>query len=381
MTPLPPSPESDARRQVRRRGPALLFTCALLGIGTGSAHAQGKSGQAPGRTTTTTATTTGRSTTVTPQGAAPQNQTPIAAWMTTMQDATAVVQQPKNLAEEPNLGDRQDGTTLSLSAGALIATGNSRLIAVTVNGEGETRWGDNAVGLFLLGNYGRSAAPEQPETVTTENLQARLRYERYLSHEASLFLINSGRHDRFQGVELRYNLDPGFKYLLLKLLHSSFWVEAGYDLQYDVRRSDALLVENPDMTTYALSRTQADHSVRAFVGFKHAFSSEVALSTGAEYLQSVLEADQYRVNYDLLFTAKVGGGLAVGLGFSTRFDHRPLPGKQQVDTATTVSLIYALDTRAKPAAQEAKCKCPPAPPCAGGPPPAPVRNITSPIPR
>ena len=86
---------------------------------------------------------------------------------------------------------------------------------------------------------------------------------------------------------------------------------------------------------------KGDHSGRLFAGFKHAFNKEVTLSTGVEYLQSFIDSTRYRVNYDALFAANIGGGLALVVGFSARYDHAPLPGKQNTDTATTFSLIYS----------------------------------------
>jgi putative salt-induced outer membrane protein len=197
---------------------------------------------------------------------------------------------------------------------------------------------------------------------------------------ASVFLINTGRHDRFQGLDFRYNLDVGFKYLFLKASANSLWGEAGYDFQYDIRRDEDRIVldangapildsnGNPQL----LDKTLIDHSTRLFLAFKHSFNKEVTLTTGLEYLQSVVETTRYRINYDALFAAKVGGGLALGLGFTARYDHAPLPGKQQLDTASTISLIYAFSDAAAPP-EEPKCPCPrppaPAPPSPAQPPP------------
>jgi hypothetical protein len=52
--------------------------------------------------------------------------------------------------------------------------------------------------------------------VTTANVQGRVRYERYVTDAFALFVLNTGRHDRFQGLDVRYNLDPGVKYLFRK---------------------------------------------------------------------------------------------------------------------------------------------------------------------
>lgn len=296
-----------------------------------------------------------------------------------------MVEAPKEAGTAPKIEDRFDGTTVTLSAGGQLATGNSRLTAGTANGSFETRWKSNEVGASVLGNYGRSAPPGQPLETTAENIQARLRYDRYIIEQASFFLINTGRHDRFQGIDFRYNLDPGFKYLFLQEAASSIWAELGYDFQYDVRREDARptldAAGNPVVDAAGnpvlLDKTASDHSLRLFVGAKHAFNEAVTFATGVEYLQSFVESTRSRVNYDAVLAANVGGGLAIGVGFTARYDHAPLPGKETLDTATTLSLIYAFSNVGEPAKPET-CPCPKPAPAEEAPPPARTTPATPP---
>jgi len=277
-------------------------------------------------------------------------------------DEKAVVEAPKDEKKAPEIESKVDGTTVTLSAGGMLSTGNSRLFAATANGMFETRFDDNGIGASLLGNYGRTAPPGEDLETTVQNFQGRLRYDRYVIERASLFLINTGRHDRFQGIEFRYNLDPGVKYLFLKEASHSLWAELGYDFQYDIRRDDSRIVldENdnpvigPTGEPELLEKTAVDHSIRAFAGYKHAFNKEVTLATGLEYLQSVIDIKRSRLNYDLLFAAKVAGGLAIGFGFTARFDNAPLPAKEKLDTSTTLSLIYSYSDIAEPPT----CPCP-----------------------
>src|SRR6188508_2569216 len=121
----------------------------------------------------------------------------------------------------------------------------------------DARYGDNGYGASLIGNYGRSAADaDAPMETTTENLQGRVRYDRFLLDDASVFAMATGRHDRFQGLAFRLNLDPGFKYLFVNRPATALWGELGYDFQYDVRtdegretRDDAgVVIETLDKT-------------------------------------------------------------------------------------------------------------------------------------
>lgn len=254
-------------------------------------------------------------------------------------EAKALVEAPKKPGDAPKIESKTDGTTITLSSGGQGSTGNSRLMALTANGAFETRFDDNGIGASVLANYGRTALPGAPVRTTTENVQGRARYDRYIIDEASLFLIGTGRHDRFQGLDFRLNVDPGFKYLLVAEQANAIWAEAGYDFQYDIRRDDALV--DPMGARPPLDKTAVDHSSRLFFGLRHAFNEQVTLSTGVEYLQSFVDASRSRVNFDAVFAAKVGAGLAVGLGFLARYDNAPLPGKEELDTSTNLSLIYS----------------------------------------
>jgi len=285
-------------------------------------------------------------------------------------EAKPLVEAPKGL-DAPKFESKTDGTSVTLSSGGQGSTGNSRLVAITANGSFDTRFDNNGIGVSVLGNYGRGAPPGQGVRITTENLQGRLRYDRYIVEQASFFLISTGRHDRLQGIEFRLNLDPGFKYLFVAEQTNAVWAEAGYDFQHDVRRNDALV----DATGVRppLDKTATDHSSRAFMGMRHAFNEQVTVSCGVEYLQSLVEATRNRINVDALFAAKVGSGLAVGLGFGLRYDHAPLPGKEQLDTTTNASLIYSFSQNKEvPAPAEPPPPAPPAPmpPDTGAPMPA-----------
>jgi hypothetical protein len=302
-------------------------------------------------------------------------------------DATALVAAPK-ADDAPKLDAPPDGTSVTLSAGGQLATGNSRLLAITGNGVYASRYGSNGFGASILGNYGQGAPPGSSIVETAENLQGRIRYDRYVLDHMSLFLIATGRHDKFQGLDFRLNIDPGVKYIFVDEKATSFWGEAGYDFQYDIRDDSPATLDVVDSTTMMpvfipgtmtqemITRTATDHSARLFVGLRHAFNDAVTFSTGLEYLQSFAASrDQYntaatgtdyRLNYDAIFAAKVGGGLSVGFAFTARYDHDPIPGKEALDTTTSVNLIYGFSDLPKPT--------PPCAPCAA---PTPVQVMPS----
>ena len=263
-------------------------------------------------------------------------------------EADKAVAGPGKAPEAPKIVAAPEGINASVSAGGLSSTGNSRLVAFTGSGTFDWRGGNNGMGASLVGNYGRSAPPGGDMTTTTENAQGRVRYDRYVLDDASLFLIATGRHDRFQGLAFRLNLDPGFKYLFVNRPATALWAEAGYDLQYDTRTREAReVLDDMGVVIDRLDKHETDHSARVYLGFRHNFNDATALSNGIEYLQSFVHSKQYRFNYDVLFTAKVWGDLALGVGFNARYDNQPLPDKEKLDTTSTLSLVYAYSNVAK----------------------------------
>ena len=263
-------------------------------------------------------------------------------------EAAKVAAGPGPAREAPKLTTVPEGVNASVSAGGLSSSGNSRLVAFTGSGAFDWRGGANGIGASLVGNYGQSAPPGGEMTTTTENAQGRVRYDRYLIDDASVFLLLTGRHDTFQGLAFRLNVDPGFKYLFVNRPKTQLWAEAGYDFQYDTRNREGRQVKD-DMGVVidTLPKHETDHSARLFLGFRHNFNDATALTNGIEYLQSFIHQDQYRFNYDVLFTAKVWGDLALGVGFNARYDNRPLPTKVKLDTTSTLSLVYAFSNIAK----------------------------------
>lgn len=307
-------------------------------------------------------------------------------------DAKALVAAPSVDISAPEAdaeAAKTHSTTVSLSAGGQWQTGNSQLLAGTVNGALDMRRGMNGFGASLLGNYGQGAPQGKDSVLTSDNVQGRLRYDRYLIEKLSLFLIGTGRYDRFQGLDFRLNIDPGVKYLFVNAKTTTLWGEAGYDFQYDIRRNaDRVVVDadgNPVLDANGqiqlLDKTRADHSGRLFAGLKHAFNDQVTLTTGLEYLQSFVETTRNRINYDALVAANVGAGLSLGVGFSLRYDHDPLPGKADVDTSTTLNLIYAFSDVAAPKTDDCPCKDQPVPQCppeVTSPPPPPPSDTSPP---
>lgn len=233
-----------------------------------------------------------------------------------------------------------DVTELKLSAGGLLATGNSRSMAFTGAGNFRLRRAENQLTVDAAGSYARGAAPGEDTKTTVENAQGRARYDRFLSKQWALFIGESARRDRFQGLNLRLNTDPGVAYYFLEEAKHRAWAELGYDLQYDIRRDDALAAAAAKGIT--LDKTATRHNARAFAGYENSLSQTVRFNTGVEYLQAVVDTENWRLNWDVGLTSLISNKFSLATTFSLRYDHNPLPGIRNTDTTTAISLVYSL---------------------------------------
>jgi putative salt-induced outer membrane protein YdiY len=237
--------------------------------------------------------------------------------------------------------EAKDATELKISAGGMFTSGNSRLIAATSAGRFRARREDNQLSVALAGNYSRSApGPEEDMETTVENVQGNTRYDRFVGEGFALFLSLSARNDRFQGLDLRLNLDPGVAYYFVDLEKVQLWTELGYDLQYDVRRGENIRAARSEGVE--LDRTEVRHSGRLFGGYSNAVSATITFNTGLEYLQGIQEAEYWRLNWDVGLSSAINSTLSIATTFSLRYDNAPLPDVEKTDTVTAVSLVYQL---------------------------------------
>lgn len=232
-------------------------------------------------------------------------------------------------------------TELQLSAGALASSGNARLLALTGAGRFRARRDDNQLSLAVAGNRSSSSPkPNEPMQTTLSNVQGKVRYDRFLGADFALFLSLSGRNDKFQGLMLRENLDPGLAYYFLDTPAHQLWTELGYDLQHDLRYQ-AKLNAAAEQGMY-LDKTDTRHSTRLFLGYNSSINKAVALTTGAEYLQGIPDTKYWRFNWDVGLNSSISNSFSIATTFSLRYDHAPLPAVRNTDTITAVNLVYTV---------------------------------------
>jgi putative salt-induced outer membrane protein len=242
--------------------------------------------------------------------------------------------------------ESKDATTLKATVGGFLSQGNSRTIALTVAADYFLRRSESQFAALAALNYGRSApAQGEPYATTVENYQGRVRYDYFFAPGVAGFLSVSARRDRFQGLDLRLNLDPGVAYYFIDEKGHRLWAELGYDLQYDARNADFIAAAEADGTVApgAIADSEVRHNVRGFLGYDNQLTETVKFGAGLEYLQNVEDAKNARLNADVALTAQLNTDFSVATTVSVKYDNNPLPGVEKTDLISALNLVYTMN--------------------------------------
>ncbi|RMG95617.1 MAG: DUF481 domain-containing protein [Deltaproteobacteria bacterium] len=258
-------------------------------------------------------------------------------------------------APKPSDDTSKDATELDLQTGGLLSTGNARSFAVTGALNFRLRRKAHQVSSIAAVNYGRSVpSGEDGWKTTVKNVQGMARYDGFVHEHVSLFTMLTARHDTFQGLKLRLNVDPGVAFHALTKPKHRLWFEVGYDFQYDLRTDEAIVVKddegNPvlddDGDPKKLDKELLNHAVRLFGGYSNRMSDYVSFETGLEYLQSVQVGRRFRVNWNSALAVTVTKWFSLATTFTLRYENQPLPDVEKLDTITSFNLVFHLVPKA-----------------------------------
>ena len=224
-------------------------------------------------------------------------------------------------------------------AGLVLTTGNSETTTATGGFHVSRETGANKVALDASGAYAKSGLLvladmngngkiDNPgeivtaESVTTEMLQGRLRYDRFLTDYNSIYIAALASRDTPAGKKLAAGGQLGYSRRLYKSKTSEAVAELGYDWSHE-----ELVADNV---------ANGIHSARAFLGDTATVAEGTALTMSLEMLtnlnsehlptkQSGSPLEDTRVNLHLAVSAKIGRNLAVETSMDAKYDHRPGP--------------------------------------------------------
>lgn len=250
-------------------------------------------------------------------------------------------QDPKFVYAKPGDRSKVKGVMweATAEAGLVLTTGNSETTTATGGFHVARETDKNKVALDASGAYAKSGVlvlldmngdgvindPSEivtAESVTTEMLQGRLRYDRFLTGFNSVYVAALASRDTPAGKKLAAGGQIGYSRRLYKSKTAEAVAELGYDWSHEELVTD--------------DAANAIHSARAFIGDTATVAEGTALTMSLEVLtnlntehlptkQSGRPLEDTRVNLHLAVSAKIGRNLAVETSMDAKYDHRPGP--------------------------------------------------------
>jgi putative salt-induced outer membrane protein YdiY len=234
---------------------------------------------------------------------------------------------------------KEDALALNLSAGGAFAFGNTKVFQIAAGGD--FRWiarphSISANALFLWGQA-RPPGTDNMET-TTNNLNARGKYEVFLSEYNSLFAAVGLRNDVFAGMKPRVNGQIGYGRYFVAEEKVRFWGEIGYDLMHTVYRPIPGAVDVADFPDQ-----QTVHSARLFFGLEHQVHEYLSYVGGLEGFLNVEEPKAYRFVFDNAIRSTLSDSFKLEVKARFMYEAQPVvPDARKLDTALVVSLLYSV---------------------------------------
>jgi putative salt-induced outer membrane protein YdiY len=239
----------------------------------------------------------------------------------------------------PGSEPSNDVTSLNLSAGGAMATGNTGSYLILAGGDFRLVREPHSLTMNAAFAYGEARADPKNENspleATVRNVNAKAKYDLFLDQMDALFIATGFRWDPFAGLAHRNNGQIGYgRYFIAEAKHR-FWVEVGYD----ITGTKYMQVPNkpaPDKSSDIV------HSARAFLGYENQLNEAVTYLGGIEGLIDVEKPGASKLNFDNALRSSLSNAFKLELRFRLAYDALPVSNAKKLDTATAISLLYSL---------------------------------------
>ena len=177
-------------------------------------------------------------------------------------------------------------------------------------------WGLDAGAYYL--------SSEDDGNTTAERYGARLRGERALSERWNAWAGLSGEHDAFAGYDLRAIVGGGAAWTAVKSARHELVFDGGLTWTSE----DLIGVEDRDYLGGLLGLTWAWHP-----------NEGTTIGERLVWFPNFDRTSDWRLRSETSVEAALSARLALKLGYLVRYDNEPVPGYDETDTTTTVSLV------------------------------------------
>jgi putative salt-induced outer membrane protein YdiY len=225
--------------------------------------------------------------------------------------------------------------TGSLKAGYSQASGNSRLLNISVLGDFVAR--SEQLRLSLVGRY---VYGDNAGSLVTRNAMGTIKLDFFVTKRLYWFASSYFESDTFQDIKLRTALSTGPGYQ---------WIERGdfggiyKDMTFHTEAGLAYFNED-----FRVAPDEASFRARVSMKFNWPlFDDRIALYHYDEIFPSLQDASNFYFTMDNGIRIKLIAGLVSGFQVTTRYNNRPPAGKTDTDNLYFFTLGYAFDTTRK----------------------------------
>ncbi len=177
-------------------------------------------------------------------------------------------------------------------------------------------WGWEATATYLKS--------EQDGDTTAERYGGALRGDRKLSERWALFAAVNAEHDAFAGYDLRGVLEIGASYAALRGPVHELSLDAGLSWTTE----DRIASEDQDY-------------MGGVFGLKYGWHPRKGTVVGQKlvWYPNFDQTSDWRLTSETSLQAALSERLALKFGYQVRYDNEPVPGFDETDTTTTVSIV------------------------------------------
>ncbi len=239
--------------------------------------------------------------------------------------------------------ESENGLKHESQLGYVLNGGNSESETTSFKQQTEYSWTEDV--LKLSGHYVQSSGVVTDTStgtsrneITSENWEARLRYERVLTPKKfNVFTTYGWYGDRFQGVKEGYSTDLGGKYFL----ENSKVIKHFFELGYQYRKE--LLQVNPTPACVGVGSCGHPefHYLRLYTQLDYVYSKNLSLGLWVEYLPSITDfSDDQRINYSPYLTSVLTDMFSLKVSYEGRYRYKTAaPGLKNTDYTFTTALV------------------------------------------
>jgi putative salt-induced outer membrane protein YdiY len=236
---------------------------------------------------------------------------------------------------------KDDVTTLTASGGGALNGGNTNSYAVNVGANFQLIRQPHGFTAFAAFAYGVADLPGGGDNLEpiVRNLNAKARYDFFMSRLDALFLATVFRWDPFAGIDRRNQGQIGYLRYFLREDKHRFWGEIGYDLTSD----NLGPVEGVPDAALPADESVIVHSARLFAGYDNQLNASLTYLGGLEALFNVEESKDVRLNFSNALRSAIAGDFSLELKLTLAFDNVPATtDAKKLDTTLLVNVIYQL---------------------------------------